>query len=290
MLEIIIIFFVICFVIGLLKAIWDAFKEVILGILGLAIIIAAVVFLGPIILSALPVLWGGLVSLVPIILSALPVILLVLAALFILGCIGSFIEKQKYRSQLKWLEKRGIENISASQVDWSKPAELGYVETTAAGYVISTAFCKRIINKIGRTGTLTQSAFGEYCTQSADQFQMQYIYPLLMFMQKKGMLFPFSTSSSETYYLSEPFVSDCKKLLLTEGAATKDEFTQLCRTSDVTRELHKESNALAIFILNLMLSQSEVEEIELSESGDQLYVAKNQTASSKMTRREVSLD
>ena len=42
--------------------------------------------------------------------------------------------------------------------------------------------------------------------------------------------------------------------------------------------------------MNHMVSLGEVEKIELSESGEQLYVVKNQKASSKMTRREISLD
>ena len=72
MLEIIIFLFIIFLVIGILKAIWDALKDVILGILGIGIIIVAIVFLGPIVLSV----W--------------PVIIAVLVALFILGCIISF--------------------------------------------------------------------------------------------------------------------------------------------------------------------------------------------------------
>ena len=44
MLKLILLFLVICFVIGVLKAIFDALKDVLLGILGIGIIIAAVVF------------------------------------------------------------------------------------------------------------------------------------------------------------------------------------------------------------------------------------------------------
>ena len=54
MLKLILLFLVICFVIGVLKAIFDALKDVLLGILGIGIIIAAVVFLGPLFLKALP--------------------------------------------------------------------------------------------------------------------------------------------------------------------------------------------------------------------------------------------
>ena len=54
MLKLILLFLVICFAIGVLKAIFDALKDVLLGILGIGIIIAAVVFLGPLFLKALP--------------------------------------------------------------------------------------------------------------------------------------------------------------------------------------------------------------------------------------------
>ena len=56
---------VICIGLGILKAIWDAFSEVLLGLLGLGIIIAAVVFLGPLALELLG-------AAIPVILALLP--------------------------------------------------------------------------------------------------------------------------------------------------------------------------------------------------------------------------
>lgn len=269
--EILIFFFIFCLVIGAIKMLWDAFKKFIPYLLALVVIIAAVVFL-----------WS-------VVLPALPLILCVLTVLFVLGCIGLSIGKRQYRSQLEWLEERGIEKISVSQIDWSKPIKLGFVETIAAEYVISTPFYKKILNKISQTGALTRDTFEEYCVQNAKEFQLIYVDPFIEFLQKKDQLFPFFSSADETHYLSKPFVAKCENLFMAEGAATTDEFAQICGNSAVTNKLRQESRALAAAILNYMLSHGKVEEIELSELGDRLYVAKDQKKDSKMTRREIKL-
>lgn len=279
MLEILILFVVICLVIGIIKAIFDALKDVILGILGIGIIVAAIVFLGPVILSALPVL-----------LSFLPWIFAILAGLFILGCIISLFEKAKYRSQLEWLRKRGIDKISASSEEWSRPKELGFVETTSSGYVISTSFYKKVVEKIGRKSALTQNEVSICCAQSAPQFQIIYFVPLFDFLCAKNSLVPFTASKGETLYLSEPFVKKCEKLFLNEGAATQNEFALICKNSFATQEFQQKSQELAASILRHMLSSGEVQEIDLPDLGEKLYVATKQQSNSKMTRREINLN
>lgn len=292
MLELLLLFVAVVFFLGLLKIIWDILKGLILGILGIGIIIAAVVFLGPIILSVATAVVGVLG---PLLLSALPLILplILLAAIisFIWKRIRAWREKRKYLLQLRWLEKRGIAKTSDNTLtDWSTAAELDYVEITPEGYVISTFFYDRVITRISQTGAFTRDAFGKCCVHCAREFQVAYVDLLLEFMQNKDLLFPLSASIGETYYLPKPFVEKCENLLLTEGAATRDEFTNICRNSAVTRELHQECSALAVFILNRMLSRGEIDKIELTELGDWLYVAKDQTMNSKMIRREIILD
>lgn len=272
MLELIIFFAVICFIIGILKAIWDALKDIILGILGIGIIIAAVIFLGPLVLA-----W-------------LPLLLVIFVALVVLGGMITLLERWKYRSKLKELNKHGMDKITVSSDAWQKPEELGLVEIIPAGYVVSVAFYKKVMNQIGRTSTLTRDGFERYCVKCAKQFQIVYIGPFLEFLQKKNLLLPFSLSDGETYYLSKPFVTDCKNLFLKEGAATEEEFTQVCADADIAHELRQENRRLAAYILKHMLSCGEIQKVELSDLGDSLYVAKNQSRDSKMTRREISLD
>lgn len=274
MLNIIIIIVAVCIVIWLVQTLWDLIQGL-WDRFKIVIIIVAAVGLGPIILSAFSQL------------------LFVIAALLI----WLYIKRRKYRLQLSQLERRGIEPFSA-QANWDKVAGSvgsGRIElsaTAGCGYVISTVFYKSVIEVIGRTCSLTRDAFGEYCVQSAEEFQMIYVDPLLDFLQTKNLLFPLYISSGEIRYLSKPFVSDCENLFMIEGAATKNEFAQICGKADVTRELHKDSDALAAFILDRMLSDRKIKEIELSgcESGDRLYVAKEQIPNSKMTHREISLD
>ena len=71
-----------------------------------------------------------------------------------------------------------------------------------------------------------------------------------------------------------------------EGAATKQEFAQ----ADAVRRLGLSGRRLASLVLERLLARGEVENVELADLGEDLYVAKNQRSDAKMTRREISLD
>lgn len=107
---------------------------------------------------------------------------------------------------------------------------------------------------------------------------------------KEGQLLPYSGQGEEQRYLTGTFVTGCEALFLKEGAATKQEFAQVCAQADAVRRLGLSGRRLASLVLERLLARGEVEKVELADLGEDLYVAKNQRSDAKMTRREISLD
>ncbi len=283
MLEIIIFFVVICIGLGILKAIWDALSEVLLGLLGLGIIIAAVVFLGPLAL-------GLLGAAIPVILALLPFGLALLAALWVLGCVLRFFQGLKYRGRVRTLKKLGIDKMNGSEEMWARPEALGQVVRTRGGYVVSMAFYKKVVRQLDRMSILTERDLSICCARCAKRFQAAYIRAFLDLLQKEGQLLPYSGQGEEQRYLTGTFVTGCEALFLKEGAATKQEFAQVCAQADAVRRLGLSGRRLASLVLERLLARGEVEKVELADLGEDLYVAKNQRSDAKMTRREISLD
>ena len=272
MLNLILLFLVICFVIGVLKAIFDALKDVLLGILGIGLMIAAVVFLGPLFLKALP--W----------------ILVIGIGLLVLGGIIFAYERQKYKRQLQELDRYGIEQISYDPEAVERLEKWKLVETTASGYVISASFCQRLRNILNGRKALREQELTACCFQCARQFRGIYIAPLIEYFQKKGFLVPFFAADGQVYYFSEGFLRRFEELLIQEGAATKAEFSQACNGAGLSPEIREKDEVVAAFILNHMASRQKAKKVELTELGECLYVSQKQRKDSKMTREEITLD
>ena len=272
MLEIIILLFAMCLIIGVLKAIWDALKDVILGILGIGIIVAAVIFLGPIVLSALPI------------------IIVILIALFILGCIISLFQKLKYGSQIKELDQVGIKKLSEPIDVWKTPKKLGLVEVTASGYVISSQFYKRIIKKFNQEAIVTDDTFQKHCLQVATSFQVDNATPLLNHMRSQGLLVLLQENGPENRYLSQQIVMDCERVFELEGAATESEFSAICKTMPICSKIPVKAEILAKTILNHVVAQGVSHKVELPDLGEELFVSDKSKDNSKLVRREISLN
>lgn len=283
MFEIVIFLVAICFIMGILKAIWDALKDIILGILGIGIIVAAVVFLGPILLSIVGA-FG------PIVLSALPVIPVILIALFILGCIISFCEKLKYASQSRELNRIGMKKISGSLEVWKKLEKLRLVEITDSGYVISDRFYKRIIKKTNQEKIVTVDTFQDYCLQAASSFQADNTISLLNHMKSQGFLVLLQEGGLKKRYLSQRITKECEHLFELEGAATESEFSAICEASSICSEISVKPEILAKTILNHAVSQGTAHKVDLSDLDRELFVSDKSKSSSKLVRREISLD
>ena len=272
MIELIILLFVICFIIGILKTIWDALKNLILGILGVAIIIAAVVFLGPIALGALPV------------------ILVILAALFLLGCIMSIWTRLKYGPQLRKLDQSGIVKLTNSPEDWEEADRLGLVKVTGSGYVVSNRFCKNVTKKADRKRVVTMDTFGECCQRVAPAFQPNCAAPLLEYMVDQGILVPLRNYKGQPQYLSQGIVKKCERLLEAEGAATESEFSTICKSAHICFGFRVEPELIAAVVLKHLEGQGAVHKVRLTDLNEDLFVSNTVKSDSKMVRREISMD
>lgn len=279
MLNLIISIIVICIVIGILKAVIDALGKIILGIIGIALIIAAIVFLGPPLLK--------LLSFFP---KLLPWILVILAVLIVLGSIATFLEKRHYRAELKRLDELGIDSAGSVSNDWEKMKRSGLIEVTSSGYAVSISFYKRVIKRIGQTTILSIAEFKEHCSSCAIRFQESLTTPLLKFLYEKSLLFQFSLSNGQVYILSKSFMDRCESLFLTTGAATECEFEQICNQANLLCKFPLESRNFARFFLNYLISCNKIYTVDLDGSNDRLYIAKKQQQDSSFVRREITLD
>ena len=279
MLKLLILVVVICIIAAILKSVLSAVGEIILGIIGIALIIAAIVFLGPIILGLLPHL-----------LKLIPWILLILAVLFVLGCIFALVEKRRYRSHMKRLDQLGIDQMDDATEDWKRMDDLGMVETTASGYVVSISFYKNVIKHIGQEPVLTMDEFKQHCAACASQFQVSLVTPFLEFLQKKKLLYQFHLSSGEVRILSKAMMKQCADLFLKEGAATEDQFARICENAGLFHEFPKDGQRLVCLYLDEMVSCGKFEKVQLNKAGVYLYKSKEQRPDSNLVRREISLD
>ena len=283
MMQILIFVLIVCFILGVLKAIWDAIGDIILGLIGIAAIVAAVIFLGPPVLSLL----GTLIGLLPVV---LPWVVIIFIGLFILGLLIQIVNKIRYGAQMKTLNQRGMDTFSGPIENWNELRKIHQVDFTTSGHLISVAFLKKLTVKLSSVTNLPRSQLISYCQQCAPQFQTVFITPLINYLWAQQLLLPLSLGSGETSYLTQPFVDRCEKLFLSEGAATKKEFAEICASSPATGELRKDSGALAGAILERMLNAGTVEKVHLEELGNDLYVSKKRSIPMKMVCREISLD
>lgn len=272
MLNLLILFIVICVIVGIVRAL----LPVILGVIIIAVVAAVIISFGPMILS--------------LILSLLPILLVILAVLFLLGCVITLVEKCRYRSQLKKLNQFGILKLESAPADWKKLNNLGWVEIIPSGYVISIKFYKDILKHIEPVSTLTLSQFEQYCLSCAKQFQLIFVAPVLDFLQRKEFIFKFQLNNGELCLLTRAIMNKFEDLFSREGAATKNEFIQICEHSGLLYQLPQNGQGFVPFFLKYMIAHDKIQKVELSELGEYLYVSKNPCKDSKLIRREISLD
>lgn len=272
MLNLLFLFIAVCIVIGIIRAL----LPVIIGVIIVGVAIATIIYFGPVILS-----W---------IISVLPILLVLLAALFLLGCVITLVEKQRHRSKLKKLDQLGIEKIDSAFADWQKMNDRGWVEITPSGYVISISFYKNMVKSIGTASLLTVDKFRQYCLSNAKDFRINLVVPLLEFLQNKGLIFPFQLNNGEFCLLTKSLMSRAEDLFSKEGAATENEFMQICEYSGLLSELPQNDQGFVPFFLNYMLSCGKLQKIELNELSENLYVSNSRCKDSKLVRREISLD
>ena len=257
--------------------------EFLLGIIGIGIILAAVIFFGPLI-------WSVVTRLFSLVLDFLPLILALLVGLAILGAVAEAKEKRKYLAQSKKINQLGIDKIENGIEAWKNMANLNLVELAPDGYVVSTDFYKRVANSLGNIDVLSLSELGRYCTSCTSHFQVSYMPQFSDFLQKKSIIFKFRLTGGEACFLTQTMMHKCEKIFLQEGAATKEELLVVFRHAGILRYFPKDEGRITEFFLTTMVLQEKAKRVELDDLGDTLYVSTEKRNNSKMVRREITLD
>ena len=270
-------------IISIIATLLRSLGEFLLGIMGIGIILAVVVFLGPLI-------WGVVTKLFYLVLDFLPLTLVLVVGLAVLGFILEAAEKRKYRVQSQRIDQLGIEKIEGNTDLWKKMESLKLVELTAHGYAVSTAFYKKIVNSLENEYVLSQKGLEQHCVSCARQFQTSYLPHFSDFLQKKLVIFEFRSSSGESHFLSQAMMHRCENLFSYEGAATVGELLEAFRCAGILQYFPKDEKRITEFILSALLHQGKAQKIELDHLGEILYVSKQKRDDSKMVRREITVD
>jgi len=203
------------------------------------------------------------------------------------------IQKEKYYSQLKWLEQQGIKevpNIYGNLDLWKLMSDLSFVKLLPSGYVMSNEFYLTVSKKIDQKGIVTLSVLSQFCQQSASEFKKNYLSPLITFLEDQSKLFYSRSYSGTIFYLASHVVDKCELLFFREGAATRNEFAETCKKVANLYGYPKENWTLSDFTIARLLSKKELEKVKLLDQNDYLYVVKRQRSYSKVIKKEINLD
>lgn len=237
------------------------------------------------------------IALIILLISFWRITLIVISILFMAGILYKIYKKicrkRKHRLALKWINRCGMGQIPDEYDDddfWKSMENNGLVKRFSRTYVISSGFYSDIIKKIDQQGIFTQTNLQQLCEQSASEFQSADLLSLSAFLEKNSQLFRLYLKIGDNYYLSPRVVSDCEFLFAKEGAATRNEFAQVCKEIASLYGHSKENKALSDFIIDRLMSKHDVNEVPLQNKDDYLYVKKVQVQGAKMIKREISLD
>ena len=260
------------------------YREGILNFLKVIALIAVAVF---VLVFVLPKIWPIILSGWKNALSNWPFLL------FILACLGAtkLIKRTKVRKFVMWIDSVGItekSTVPASQKILSSAERNGSITILDSGHILSTDFCNRVLHWLEQPMAVSKEVIQSGCLQISPNFQAQYSGVLLNYFSDTGNLL--SLLGTDGVYitngLKDIYVAGFKK----EGAATEDIFANQCRVLFTDATISLEPHAVAMTILNYLVSKNIVRKEELSEKGVTLFVCKEIIPGSKFVRREISLD
>lgn len=273
---------IIWIILGLIYVVIEFIKDHIEAIIGIVVIILAIAVIR---------------VFLPIIAPLIPYAIPIFAIYIIVRAINNCAMKERASSYLKWLEGIGIDQPEVTPeyekvFQWIK--KQGYVETFLSDHIISVSFYEKIRYYFDQKQEMSDAEFQKCCFDAAPQFRSEYIKPLLEFLQGKKIIFQFSTLGEGKYhYVSTKLLRECKCLFEDEGAATEDEFSEICGKILLTPFLKKERSRLARIILEDMHSGGLARRVNLRSEefkNVNLYIAKNQKSTSKMKKVIINMD
>lgn len=272
-----------CVVIWLISLLFEWIsdhKEAILGFVGLIVAGVVLIYFGP-------KIWSFIMSGLQSALSAWPVLLLVLA------CIGLYKRNQAKKLQefVLWINRVGLAEKSAAQVsqailDLAEKNET--IMTLGSRYILSMNFYKQLHNWLEQPAVVSKEIFQDRCLQFALDFQSTYSELLFnIFSNSDKLLY---ISGSDGIYFSNGLKNTYVDRFRVVGAATEDEFADVCKDLNAVTQICLEPQVVATAVLDYLVSKGDIETVELKDAGTMLFMHKRPYASSNFMRREISMD
>lgn len=273
----------------LIFVIWWNFQEEIHKFLRVIAVIALVILL----ILFLPKVWPYILSGLQNALSAWPVLLMILA------CFGVYRYVRFKRSQefIAWIDSIGIakgDKVAVSQKILDIAEKGGSITKLCRGHILSTGFLKLVLNWLDQPIVVSEEILQDACQQFAPDFQSEYSKILLDFFSDADQLLLIlngdTTDVSDKLYVSSSLKESYIALFEEAGAATEDEYANLCEALDTSSAISLDPGAVAVTLLDYMVSKGITKKIELKDSGDTLFVSAITDGGTNLVRREISLD
>lgn len=260
------------------------YREGILNFLKVIALIAVAVF---VLVFVLPKIWPIILSGWKNALSNWPFLL------FILACLGAnkLIKRTKVRKFVMWIDSVGItekSTVPASQKILSSAERHGSITILDSGHILSTDFCNRVLHWLEQPMAVSKEVIQSGCLQLSPNFQSAYSEVLLNYLSDIGKLL--HISGTEVIYFSNSLKDMYIALFKKKGGATENEFANICTALDTGSTISPDPHAVAVTILDYLVSTGVAEKVELKEKDEILFKCTRITADSEFVRREISLD
>lgn len=264
-------------------------KKGVLSLLGVIVLIFLLPRLWPYILSGLQLILSGLQGA----LDNWPILLIPLA------CFGVYKYKKRKVTQdfVMWTDRVGIakkSEVSIKQSILDLAEKDGSIIILRSELILSTKFNNQVCYWLNQPVVVSNEIFYKYCLQFAPDFKPGYSAVLINYFSDIDKLLPLlssdTISDSNKLYLSSSLKDSYMEIIKKAGAATEDEFTDKCETLDTGSDISPNPRAVAVTILNVMVSKGTVEKVDLKKGGETLFVYKGSNGGTNFVRREICLD
>lgn len=156
-------------------------------------------------------------------------------------------------------------------------------------FVIYNPFYAEVRAALAQAMLVTSTDIQMIVANILPTFRIERLPLLIKYSEKNSALLKLNIPDEKECYMAEGMISTCKSLFNSEGAATLEEFTELCKRNPSFKSIQVADILWAKAFLDYMVSSQRIYIVQL-ENGIQLYVSKNKVPYSKMTRVELSLN
>lgn len=198
------------------------------------------------------------------------------------------LKKYKEKKYISWVEREGIGKNSEAPTNVIAWNRVTLIEDKS-DFVIYNPFYSTVRDAFAQAMLVTSTDIQMIVSNILPTFRVERLSLLIKYSEKKSSLLKLNIPDKEEYYMAEGMLSTCNALFNSEGAATLEEFTEMCKDNPSFESIQVEFSLLTKAFLDHMVSSQKIDIVQL-ENGIQLYISKVQAPDSKMTRVELSLN